>query len=225
MSLSLTQADLIGGAVGFTFTIALLSYLIGDNPLYRIALHLFVGVAAGYAGLVVIYQVLTPRLITPMAASAGQPETLALLAVPLVLFLFLIFKLSPRTAPLGNISVAYLVGVGAAVAVGGAVTGTLFPQIGMAWNANYPLPSPLLNRFVIVLGTVTTLLYFQFWLRGETATGGAERAAPMRALADVGKGFLVITLGAIYGGMILSGIAVFSERVTTLYGWVQALIH
>jgi hypothetical protein len=225
MILSLTQADLIGGAIGFVFTLALLSYLIGDNPLYRVALHLFVGVAAGYAGLVVIYQVLTPRLIAPMSAGGIQPQTVALLAVPLVLFIFLILKLGPRTAPLGNISVAYLVGVGAAVAVGGAVTGTLFPQIGMAWNANYPLPNALLNRFVIVLGAVTTLLYFQFWLRGETASGGAERAAPMRVLAHIGKGFLVVTLGAIYGGMILSGIAVFSERSSTLYGWVQSLIH
>jgi hypothetical protein len=95
----------------------------------------------------------------------------------------------------------------------------------MAWNANYAQPSPLLNRLVIVVGAVTTLLYFQFWLRGETATGGAERAAPMRVLADIGKGFLVVTLGAIYGGMILSGIAVFSERVSMLYGFIQGFIH
>lgn len=220
MILSLTQADLIGGAVGFAFTIALLSYLIGDNPLYRVALHLFVGVAAGYAGLVVIFQVLTPRFFAPMTGGF-QPQSLALLAVPLILFVFLILKLSPRTAALGNIGIAYLIGVGVAVAVGGAVTGTLFPQISMTWGANLPL----FNRLVIVAGAVTTLMYFQFWLRGETATGGAERAAPMRVLADVGKGFMVITLGAIYGGMILSGIAVFSERVTTLYGWVQGLIH
>jgi len=225
MTLSLTQADLIGGVVGFGFTIALLSYLIGDNPLYRVALHLFVGVAAGYAGLVVIYQVLTPRLIVPMTSGDFQPQSLALLAVPLILFIFLILKLGPRTAAIGNVSIAYLIGVGVAVAVGGAVTGTLFPQISMAWNANYAFPHPLVNRLVIVVGAVTTLLYFQFWLRGETATGGAERAAPMRALADIGKGFLVVTLGAIYGGMILSGIAVFSERVTSLYSWVQGLIR
>ncbi len=220
MTLSLTQADLIGGAVGLAFTVALLSYLIGDNPLYRVALHLFVGVAAGYAGLVVIFQVLTPRFFAPMAGGF-QPQALALLAVPLILFVFLILKLGPRTAALGNIGIAYLIGVGVAVAVGGAVTGTLFPQISMAWGAGLSL----FSRLVVVAGAVTTLLYFQFWLRGETAAGGAERAAPMRVLADVGKGFMVITLGAIYGGMILSGIAVFSERVTTLYGWVQGLIH
>jgi hypothetical protein len=225
MILSLTQADLIGGALGFAFTIALLSYLIGDNPLYRVALHLFVGVAAGYAGLVVIYQVLTPHLIAPMADGNLQPETLALVAVPLILFGFLILKMGPRTAAVGNISTAYLIGVGVAVAVGGAITGTLFPQISMAWSASYATPNLLLNRLVIVVGTVTTLLTFQFWLRGETATGGAERAAPMRVLADIGQGFLVVTLGAIYGGMILSGMAVFSQRVTTLYGWVQGLIH
>jgi len=224
MNLSLTQADLIGGVVAFIFTVALLSYLIGDNPLYRVALHLFVGVAAGYAGLVVIFQVLTPRLIAPMAAGNIQPQQLALLVVPLILFIFLVLKLGPRTAPIGNIAVAYLVGVGAAVAVGGAVTGTLFPQISMAWSADYAPPNLLLNRVVIVAGAVTTLLYFQFWLRAQTATG-VERAAPMRVLADIGKGFMVVTLGAIYGGMILSGIAVFSDRVASLVGFAQGFIH
>jgi hypothetical protein len=224
MNLTAAQADLVGGVVAFFFTVALLSYLIGDNPLYRVALHLFVGVAAGYAALVVMFQVLTPRLITPMLGGDLQPETIVLLAVPLVLSIFLILKIHPRTAPLGNISVGYLVGVGAAVAVGGAVTGTLFPQISMAWNASYDQPSVLLNRFVIVVGAVTTLLYFQFWLRGETATGAAERAAPMRVLAEVGKGFLVLTLGAIYGGMILSGIAIFSDRMSSLVGFVQGFM-
>lgn len=218
MTLPTLPLDLVGSLLGFFFTVAILSYVIGDNPLYRLALHLFVGVAAGYAGLVVITNVLTPRLITPM--SSGNPTLSILAAVPLLLFVFLILKLSPRTSAFGNIGVAFMVGVGTAVAIGGAVTGTLFPQVMATWRINAPSPSPIVNQIIIVLGAVTTLLYFQYWLRAET-TAGAERAAVMQVLADIGKGFVVASLGAIYAGMILSGIAVLSDRVIAMATWIQ----
>ena len=149
MSLDAAQAELLGSTLSFFFTIALLSYLIGDNPLYRLALHVFIGVAVGYAVLVVISQVLRPRLIVPLIG--GDPVVIGLTTIPLVLFVFLVFKLHPRTAALGNISIAYLIGVGTAVAVGGAVTGTLLPQIRTTWLTILPSGDGLtfLNNLVI----------------------------------------------------------------------------
>jgi hypothetical protein len=218
MNLTLPSMDLIGGVLGFLFTVALLSYLIGDNPIYRLALHTFVGVSAGYVTLIIIYQVLTPRLITPL--TSGDASKAALSIVPLVLFVFLIFKLSPRTAALGNISVACLIGVGTGVAVGGAVNGTLLPQLGLTWASG----ETWLNILLILVGTVTTLIYFQFWLRSSMTGGNPERVAVMRVLASVGQVFLVIALGVIYGGMILSGIAIFSERLMVMYQWVTGVL-
>jgi hypothetical protein len=167
----------------------------------------------------VIYQVLTPRLIAPL--SSGNPEVVMLAAVPLVLFIFLILKLSPRTAVLGNIGIAYLVGVGMAVAVGGAIKGTLIPLISTTWSPS----GNLMNQAIVVIGAVCTLLYFQFWLRGETTSGGAERSAPMRVLAGIGQSFVVATLGAIYAGMILSGMVILGERITTLYVFASQFIR
>ena len=40
--------DLITGVISFLFTILIFSYLLGDNPLFRIASYIFVGVSAGY---------------------------------------------------------------------------------------------------------------------------------------------------------------------------------
>jgi hypothetical protein len=222
--MSLTP-ELISGTLSFFFTVALLSYLIGDNPLYRLALHIFVGVAVGYAALVVIYQVLVPRLINPL--TSGDATLIALASVPLFLFIFLALKLGPRTAAWGNISIAYLIGVGAAVATGGALTGTLVPQIQTTWLSLVPTDdSPLgfVDNIIIVAGTITTLLYFQFWLRGQTPSGAAGREPLIRVLAGIGQGFLVLTLGVIYGGMILSGIAILSERLSALAGWVSMLL-
>jgi hypothetical protein len=213
------QYDLFGGALAFFFTVALLSYLIGDNPIYRIALHLFIGVAIGYGVLVVVFQVLVPRLLLPMLS--GDVVAIGLALVPLLLFIFLILKLSPRTSGLGNLAIAYLIGVGAAVAVGGAVSGTVLPQIRSTWTA-WTYAGPLAT-LVIVVGTITTLIYFQFWLRGRSASGDPQRIPLIRLAANVGQGFLVLTLAAIYGGMILSGIAIFSHQITLLAGWFRSL--
>jgi hypothetical protein len=223
MTLSLTQAEFLSGLLGFLFTVALFSYLLGDNPLYRLALHTFIGVAAGYAGVVIIYQVLQPRMIVPLIE--GDTNTALLMVVPLILVIFLVLKISPRTASLGNISIAYLVGVGSAVAVGGALMGTLLPQIQATWLSVFPDTKGIfINNLIIIVGTVTTLLTFQFWLRGQTARGDAGRGNVMRVLTTIGQGFLVITLGVIYGGMILSGIAIFGERLAALVGFVSGLM-
>jgi hypothetical protein len=157
--------------------------------------------------------------VTPLLS--GNVPAIVLASVPLLLFLFLVMKLSPRTASLGNIAIAYMIGVGIAVAVGGAITGTIIPLIG---TARITLRT-LLPSVIVMIGTVTTLLYFQFWLRGRSAVGDVQRIVPIQFAAQIGQGFLVVTLGVIYGGMILSGIAIFGERLVALSSWAQSLIR
>ncbi|MDP2995015.1 MAG: hypothetical protein Q8N46_07850, partial [Anaerolineales bacterium] len=130
---SANVVDLITGGISFLLTLMVLSYLIGDNPAFRVAVYIFIGVSAGYAAAVAWHQVLFPRLIVPLLS--GNWADRLLTVVPLVLGLLLLFKLSPRTSRLGTPSMAFLVGVGAAVAVGGAVMGTLFPQARASMNA------------------------------------------------------------------------------------------
>lgn len=223
-SLTAQQADLLGGALAFVFTVALLSYLIGDNPLYRLALHIFIGVSVGYATLIVIYQVLVPRLAAPLLS--GDLLLMALAAVPLILFIFLIFKLSPRTASWGNVSIAFMLGVGVAVAVGGAIRGTLLPQVQATWLSLFPAGiGRMISNLVILIGTLATLLSFQFWLQREGPEGEPARSPAMAIVARIGQGFIVVTLGTVYGGMILSGLAVLGERLSALAGWLATVIR
>ena len=124
-------ADLITSFLASVLTIMVLSYLIGDNPLFKLAMHLLIGVAAGYAGAVAIHNVLIPGLIQPIldAGLSGLLDSQLIVSVmiPLVLTILLFMKVAPSTARYGTISVVLLVGVGAAVIVGGAITGTIIP--------------------------------------------------------------------------------------------------
>lgn len=80
--------DFIGLGLGFLFTILIFSYLLGDNPFFRLAIHIFIGVSAAYVALVTINNVLIPRLIIPLINGTQGERLLSLLLFIPSLFLF-----------------------------------------------------------------------------------------------------------------------------------------
>ena len=110
--------------MSFLFTLLIFSYLLGDNPLFRIGTYIFIGIAAGYVAAVAWWQVIYPRLLYPLLTGTLMEK--ALLGIPLLLSGLLLMKAWPRLSFLGTPAVAYIAGVSAAVTVGGAVIGTLF---------------------------------------------------------------------------------------------------
>ncbi|NJN44470.1 MAG: hypothetical protein HC806_06945 [Anaerolineae bacterium] len=56
----MTILDLTGTVLGFLLTCMVLSYIFGDNPLFRFSVYLLVGVAAGFAGAVAVRNVISP---------------------------------------------------------------------------------------------------------------------------------------------------------------------
>lgn len=173
--------DLIWMIVSFILTLCVFSYLFGDNPIFRFVTGILIGVSAGYFAVVIIYQVLLPRLVIPLL----QGSIVAL--IPLFLSGLLLTKLSPRLSKLGNLSMAYLVGAGAAIAIGGAVLGTLFTQVKGAINSFTPITTNstqnwllLIEGGFILLGTIASLVYFNF---GAKEKGGQPpKRSPMVAL-------------------------------------------
>ena len=124
--LGIEMVDLIGGLLGFLLTLCVFSYLLGDNGLFRFAIHIFIGVAAGFVAATALRSVIFPQLLVPLIG--GAPAERLWVLFPLLLSFLLVAKAFPRLSILGSPVMAFLVGVGAAVAVGGALLGTLFPQ-------------------------------------------------------------------------------------------------
>lgn len=86
--------DLIWAVVGFVLSLMIFSYLAGDNPLFRFAVSLFIGVSAGYAAVILLFQVLYPRLVYPLLV--GTPLERSFTLVPVVLSLLLFFQAFPQ---------------------------------------------------------------------------------------------------------------------------------
>src|SRR5664279_3879735 len=93
--------DLVAGILGFIFTLLIFSYLLGDNPLFRVAIYIFICVSSGYIAAVALWQVIIPRLLYPLyfAITSGDMVTTVVLAVPLLAGVLLL--LFPRQSGLG----------------------------------------------------------------------------------------------------------------------------
>ena len=215
------SADLIAGIIAFIFTVMIFSYLIGDNPLFRIATYFFVGVSAGYVASVAFWQVLKPRLFTPLMSGTSNEQTLAM--IPLALGVLILMKASPRLSKLGSPAMAYLVGASAAVAIGGAVIGTLLPQMLATINffdlraaaENNILGEVIANGSLILAGAMTSLVYFHFGAR-PLQDGTLRRMRLVELLAWFGRIFIAITLGVIFAGVYSAALTAFIERINFL---------
>jgi hypothetical protein len=217
--------ELISALVGLILTLMVFSYLIGDNPLFRIAVYLFIGVSSGYAATVIVNYVLIPRLSSLPVNDVNQ---FVLAIIPLLFGVTLLAKLSPRISWIGNFAMAVLVGVGAAVAIGGALLGTLMPQLGAAINTldvrsaggGLQAASKLLQGVVMLGGTVFTLASFHF-SAGRAADGTPRRNPILEGIAWVGRLFIAITLGVLFAGVYMSALTAMIERLSFVMNFIR----
>ena len=214
--------DLIAGVAGFFFTLLIFTYLLGDNPAFRVAVYVFVGVAAGYVAAVAWWQVLLPDLLLPLIT--GTILQKALLGVPLILCVMVLMKISPRLTHLGSPAMALLVGVSAAVAIGGAVLGTILPQtqatieafdLNTAASRNVSAFNVLFNGGFILTGMVTSLVYFHFGAR-TSPDGMLRRFGPIELIAWAGRIFIGIALGVLFAGLYSAALAALIERLHSI---------
>lgn len=207
--------DLIGTPLAVILTVMVLLYAFGDNPFFRMATYLFIGAAAGYAGAVVLKDVLIPRL-----SDFTQPSALfALLWAALILT-----KISPQTAVLGNPGSALLVGVGSAIIIGGAIQGTLLPQISGAsdfYNRSNSLW--FLQGTTILIGTVTSLIYFHFGAKQSTHKI-PQRNRIINLIAKIGQVFISITLGVVFAGIYSAALAALINRADFVIQYIWSFI-
>ena len=223
--------DLIAGVLSFLFTLLIFSYLIGDNPLFRVAVYVFVGVSSGYIAAVTWWQVIWPRLVYPLMFGSNSAFEKGLLLVPLFGSLLIFMKVSPRLVGMGRVAMAFLVGVGAAVTIAGAVRGTLLPQVFGTINAfdtssitDISLVFEAITGAAIILtGTVFTLTYFHFGASAR-ADGSMHRLGLIEIMAWVGRIFIGITLGAVFAGVYAAALTAMIERIMSLINFITNFI-
>lgn len=197
--------------ISLILTLAIFSYLLGDNLLFRLAVSMFVGLAASFTVVVTLQSVILP-LTNSGAVNAG------LFLVGLVLTILLLLKPIRSLRVLTNLSLGFLIAVGAAISVVGAISGTLIPIVSQTAmiNGNGDVTS-IVSSLILIIGVITSLLYFTYGAK-ENEQGSVERGRIMKVIAGIGQGFIVTTLGALYGAAILTSLTILTGQLEVLFG-------
>jgi hypothetical protein len=209
----------VGMLIAFALTIMVLSYLIGDNVLFRLATHIFIGLTAGYVFVLIVYGVFWQQIILHIW-QATQPGGSLNIAVVIGALAGTVLLMG-RSGALGRPVVAYLVGVGAATAIGGALFGTIVPQVAASANlfADGVAANWLLMGMFVFLGTITTLVYFNFRARavGDQAT---KRQLWIEVLGWIGQVFVAVTFGVLFAAVFTASLTAFVQRFSFLWNFI-----
>ena len=129
----LALVDVLGFWIGIFLTLCILSFLYKDNPFYKLAEHLFVGISLGY----VIVQQFNDNLKPKLIESFGKPELGAWGLIAIIIPIFLVIAmftkiLSRRWAWLGRFPLAFVVALFAGIQINAVVESELGAQIKVA---------------------------------------------------------------------------------------------
>ena len=192
-------------------TLFIFSFLYKDNPLYKLAEHLFVGISAGYYVVLQLWSVIWPNCILPIA----HREDFWMI-IPGVLGILLFSRFVPPIAWVSRYSLAVIIGAFAGIKTTGhaqadlvtQVQSTLLPILPMTLGDGTVITwATALNNFLFVLGLVTTLVFFFF---------STEQKGGVKAAARLGVWYLMVSFGAAYGFTVMARISLLIGRFTFL---------
>ena len=185
-------------------TIAIYSYLYKDNPLFTLAEHVFVALVAAHTFVTAFFNVRT-MAVTPLLQ--GQ----LLWIVPLLFGVLLYARFFKNYAVYSRLSIAFLIGVGAALSLVGVIDANLVRQI-----RSTVLPLNTINNLIIVVGTSVSVMYFFFTAKAA--------AGPLRTAGRAGRWMLMIALGAAYGNTVMARMSLIIGRFSFLLrDWLGVL--
>ena len=244
--------EIFGAWVAVFLTFAIFSFLYKDNPFYKIAEHIFVGVSAGYWTSMFFWTQIQPNLfgrlwpsthysdgiwygvydlfgfisssIFPAGGIDKGHELHFSYLIPFALGIMMLLSLFKKLNWFARWGIAYTVGMAAGLRAYGflnsnvilQIKGTIIPLLDPDLPFFSLLGDSHFNNLVILVGTVTGLLYF-FFSKEQTGNFGK--------VTRVGIYFLMISFGASFGFAVMGRISLLIGRFTDLITYNDASYH
>jgi hypothetical protein len=213
-------------------TLAIFSYLMGENRFYRFFEHLFIGIAAGLSPVLAIRDYVWPNVFEPMLGltaesfpdgtpvSEYQPLYL-LYFIPMGIGLLYYTLYSKRLAWMAKIPIGITLGASGAIAIKGFFAEAI-PQIKSSFKPLLVLGNNQIdwiqsfNNALFVVILILVLNYFFFTLGKENSVQGRT--------AQLGRPLLMVCFGAFFGSTVMARLALLVERVQFLLDkWCSTL--
>jgi hypothetical protein len=215
--------NVLGVWASVGFTLALYTFLYKDNPVFKFAEHVYVGVTNGWLLWQAWFASVKPDLVFPLgrlfkhdifrgAVELKDGDTWWLL-VPAAFSIFMLLRFIPRAAWLSRWSFAFMVGTTAGTLIPLTVQAQIFQQMKpmlespLKWVDNSFSFMGTLNAVLLFLGVVCVLVYFVF---------AFEHKGAVKPVARTGVVFLMIAFGAHFGYTVMGRESLLIERIQFL---------
>ena len=221
------MTELIWTTIAAFLTLAIFSFLYRDNPFYKFVEHIYVGSSAAFWVVYLWYFDVKPKLWEPIAPYFSKFGFFGMwshfginqwiLLIPAFLSLLMLMRFIPPVSWLSRWAIAFTVGMGAGLGITGYLQGYLVPQvqatmlplwvsakggfINSFWHS--------FNNWIIIVGTITSIMYFFF---------SREHRGFLGATARIGITFIMIAFGASFGFTVMA-------RISLLIGRFYFLLH
>ncbi|MCL5037933.1 MAG: hypothetical protein M1269_12605 [Chloroflexi bacterium] len=194
-------------------TIAIFTFLYKDNPVYKFAEHLYVGVSAGYIMAIDYNNILKPNLFGNIAIAYDSTVNKGVFDLAAWSYLFagvlgvmLILRVIPKVSWVSRWPLAFMVGLGAGLNIPVTMDATILAQLNSTlcsvWLPNDP--GTMVFNILLLIGVCTGLIYFYFSIEHKGIfIGGASR---------VGIAVLMISFGAAFGYTVMARISLLVGR-------------
>ncbi len=212
-------------------TLAIISFLYRDNPFYKFAEHLYVGVSAAYAMSLGFWTTLVGNLFPRVSKTLCNWFQVPFsgyewhFLIPPALGIILLLRLFPKVGWISRWSLAFIVGTTAGLNLPRFLRSDFIEQISATflpllvnWQgfghffATFSLAASgqfvaIATNVVIFLGVFCGIVYFFFSKEHKGAFGSASR---------FGIWILMITFGASFGYTVMGRISLLVGRLTFL---------
>lgn len=213
--MTLATQDVLGAWLAIFLTVCILSFLYEDNPVYKLAEHIFLGVSIAIGVLEAWYGVFEPNLINKLMGG----HLLSL--VPLTLIVLLFGKLVRSVDWVAKIPIAFIVATFAGLNLTGEAKANLMspmaasmPNLAELWEKHglFDLAADgagLISGVLLVAGICGTLLHFYF---------SAAHNRPMQYVSRFAVIVLMLSFGASFGYTVMGRISLAIGRAQVLMG-------
>jgi len=213
---------ILGAWVATGLTLLIFTFLYKDNPLFKLAEHLYVGVSVGYL-IVKTYDTVIMHLIIKPILDNGEISLL----IPVAIGMLMLTRYVPKAAWMSRYAFAFIVGMGAGLAIPRTISSFILKQIedtvrpllsitgpdGITFSMNLLNPASNLNAIIILLGVSSVLFYFFFSI---------EHSGAGKVVARTGILFLMISFGAAFGYTVMARMSLLIGRLTDLIEFSDA---
>jgi hypothetical protein len=196
----------IGIWLGAYFTLSIFSFLYKDNPFYKLAEQIFVGLSAGYWLIYTIYNILVPNLFNLLFTDFAHNW---LLLIPMLLGIMMLLRMIPKLQWLSRYPMAIMVGTTAAISMLLSFKSDFLSQIAATMINPFSFASwvDVVGSILLIIGTLCGVYFFYFSKKQEGVF-----AIPSK----VGIWFLMISFGASFGYTVMARISLLIGRLDFL---------